>query len=140
MSIVDQIEAMLESGLSIQQALTAARAIEKGEKPKRSKATKDAKATRLPDGWQPDRELAHFAMDEIGDPALCRRETDRFVDYWRAQPGSKGCKLDWPSTYRNWIRRAAERLPRRPGSMLPPARQNGADSLINALDSVVPRR
>lgn len=140
MTIVAQIRAMLESGLTVDQALTAAEAIEKGEKPKRTKSAKDTKATRLPEGWQPDRELAHFAMDEIGDPGICRRETDKFVDFWRAQPGTKGCKLDWPGTYRNWIRRAAERLPRRPGSILPPARPNGADSLINALDSVVPRR
>lgn len=139
MSIVPQIRAMLASGLSIEQALDAADGIERGARPKRA-SRKDAKATRLPDDWQPDRDLAQFAMDEIGDRALCRRETDRFKDYWKGQPGSKGCKLDWAGTYRNWIRRAAERLPRRPGSILPPARQNGSDSLINALDSLVPRR
>jgi len=131
---------MLDSGFTIEQELTAAEAIEKGEKPKRTKSAKDAKATRLPEGWQPDRDLAHFAMDEIGDPVICRRETDKFVDYWKAQQGAKGCKLDWPGTYRNWIRRAAERLPRRPGSLLPPTRPNGADSLINALNGETSRR
>lgn len=27
-----------------------------------------------------------------------------FVDYWKAQPGSKGRKADWPATWRNWVR------------------------------------
>jgi hypothetical protein len=27
-----------------------------------------------------------------------------FRDYWVAQPGAKGCKLDWPATWRNWVR------------------------------------
>jgi hypothetical protein len=34
--------------------------------------------------------------------------TRRFVDYWRAQPGQKGVKVDWPATWRNWMRRAAD--------------------------------
>lgn len=142
MSLVDQIEAMIESGLSVQQALAAARAIEKGEKPKRPKSARDARATRLPESWQPDRELAEFAMGELGnDPKLCRRETDQFRDYWIAQPGTKGCKLDWPATYRRWIRTAAERMGRSGGvRSLPPARQNGSDTLQHALDNLVPRR
>lgn len=28
----------------------------------------------------------------------------RFVDYWKAQPGAKGRKLDWMATWRNWVR------------------------------------
>lgn len=28
-----------------------------------------------------------------------------FRDYWIAQPGAKGVKLDWTATWRNWIRR-----------------------------------
>lgn len=30
---------------------------------------------------------------------------DGFVDYWIGQAGSKGVKLDWLATWRNWIRR-----------------------------------
>lgn len=29
---------------------------------------------------------------------------DRFRDYWTAQPGQKGIKLDWAATWRNWVR------------------------------------
>jgi hypothetical protein len=32
-----------------------------------------------------------------------------FIDYWRAAPGAKGVKADWPATRRNWCRREAQR-------------------------------
>ena len=35
--------------------------------------------------------------------------TAEFVDYWRGVPGAKGVKLDWVATWRNQIRRVAER-------------------------------
>jgi hypothetical protein len=28
-----------------------------------------------------------------------------FVDYWIAQPGQRGVKVDWEATWRNWMRR-----------------------------------
>lgn len=37
-----------------------------------------------------------------------RREHARFVDYWMAQPGQKGTKVDWDATWRNWMRRAGD--------------------------------
>ena len=141
MSLVDQIRAMLDSGLTIEQALTAAEAIEKGEKPKRTKSAKDPKATRLPADWWPDDALKQFAVAELGSNGVAKRETEQFIDFWCAQPGSKGCKLDWPATYRRWCRTAAERLGRSGGvRSLPPARQNGSDTLQHALDNLVPRR
>lgn len=33
----------------------------------------------------------------------------RFADYWRSIPGTKGVKLDWQATWRNWIRSSLER-------------------------------
>ena len=30
---------------------------------------------------------------------------EQFKDYWVAIPGSKGVKLDWAGTWRNWVRR-----------------------------------
>ena len=32
------------------------------------------------------------------------RTFDQFKDYWVAQPGQKGVKLDWFATWRNWVR------------------------------------
>lgn len=43
-------------------------------------------------------------------------EFDKFVDYWQSIPGSKGRKLDWNATFRNWIRNAAEKKTPRNGS------------------------
>ena len=33
-------------------------------------------------------------------------EHRKFADYWIAQPGAKGRKVDWNATWRNWIRNA----------------------------------
>ena len=45
-------------------------------------------------------ELPHVNQD---------REFERFCDYWRAKPGKDGRKLDWVSTWRNWMRTAEDR-------------------------------
>lgn len=47
-----------------------------------------------------------------------RYETEKFIDYWRSKSGRDATKLDWPGTWRNWMRKAAERAgpaPSRPG-------------------------
>jgi uncharacterized protein YdaU (DUF1376 family) len=45
--------------------------------------------------------------------AFCKQERpelepvqtfEKFKDYWIAQPGQKGLKLDWDATWRNWVR------------------------------------
>jgi hypothetical protein len=33
-------------------------------------------------------------------------EVAKFRDYWIAQPGQRGVKLDWNATFRNWVRSA----------------------------------
>lgn len=60
-----------------------------------------ASASRLPDDFAPD---FQFAVDNgIQNPS---EEAARFRDYWIAQPGAKGRKLDWQATWRNWCRNA----------------------------------
>lgn len=39
-----------------------------------------------------------------------RRETEKFVNYWRAR-SKDATKLDWEATWRNWMLTAAERVP-----------------------------
>src|SRR5581483_11478678 len=61
----------------------------------------------LPEGWSPDTDdwnEADRALGAIG----ARSELAKFRDHWKQQPGSKGVKLDWNATWRNWVRRAAE--------------------------------
>lgn len=55
-------------------------------------------------------EWANWPRHEFGwEPGRCRSVGNEFRDYWAAQPGGKGVKLDWFATWRNWCRRANER-------------------------------
>jgi uncharacterized protein YdaU (DUF1376 family) len=63
-----------------------------------------ARGSRLPADWLPKEHLEE------------ERELEKFRDYWIAQPGQKGVKTDWDATWRNWVRRAAERTPARPST------------------------
>jgi uncharacterized protein YdaU (DUF1376 family) len=60
---------------------------------------KQPRGCRLPSDWFPKEHGGQIA------------ELEKFRDYWIAQPGQKGVKTDWDATWRNWIRRAAERGP-----------------------------
>lgn len=77
------------------------------------KGAETSRGTRLPDDWRPDHQGFGYAMQTLGPNVDPERELDRFRDYWRAVPGAKGRKADWPATWRNWIRRASENLPRK---------------------------
>lgn len=62
-----------------------------------------SRGTRLPADWKPSDDQIAFCKAERPDlhPVATG---DRFRDYWIAQPGSKGVKLDWDATWRNWVR------------------------------------
>jgi len=62
-----------------------------------------ATATRLPTDWMPSSDDIDFCAKERSDLAPID-VADRFRDYWIAQPGAKGRKLDWSATWRNWVR------------------------------------
>jgi hypothetical protein len=67
-----------------------------------------ARGTRLPDGWMPEGSDWELALDLCNGDAGAVDELDRFLDYWRAVPGAKARKADWPATWRNWVRRASQ--------------------------------
>ena len=72
-------------------------------RPRRDSRTATARAARLslaslPEDW---RRWATQHRPEL-DPVETWEE---FRDYWIAQPGQKGTKLDWFATWRNWCRR-----------------------------------
>lgn len=63
-----------------------------------------SKGRRLPQDWQPD-PLTDEWLAKYGVPfEVLETEFDKFRDYWLAIPGSKGRKLDWQGTWRNWLR------------------------------------
>lgn len=53
-------------------------------------------------------EWGRWALTQGLNVAEINTELQKFCDYWNAQPGQKGVKLDWPATWRNWVRRVAE--------------------------------
>lgn len=74
-------------------------------------------ATRIPEGFVPTEEMRRwFADEKLAAVIDGKAEHEKFVDYWLGAPGLKGRKLDWPATWRNWMRTAAERAPRRVGT------------------------
>lgn len=60
---------------------------------------------RLPADWVLPDEWREFARKERHwEAGAIDAEGVHFFDYWRAQPGQKGIKLDWFATWRNWVR------------------------------------
>ena len=79
--------------------------------PEALRAGRAPNATRIPDDWQPSDALKAWALEH--EPSVdANRETLKFLDYWRASSGAKARKSDWDATWRGWIRRAAEGLPK----------------------------
>jgi hypothetical protein len=76
------------------------------ERPGRNRAAGASNGARLPDDFEPSEELIAWARTDA--PLAGPRDHEQFVDYWRAQPGAKGRKVDWAATWRNWMRRASD--------------------------------
>lgn len=62
------------------------------------------RGTRIDPAWIPDQDLINQMRDECPGVDL-EAEHKIFIDYWIAQPGQKGVKVDWAATWRNWMRR-----------------------------------
>ncbi len=100
--------------------------------------SKTSSGTRLPSDWKPPPEYLSFAVNELHDksPPEIMRIADGFRDYWIAQPGTKGRKTDWLATWRNWIRREAERYENTgknsPNNLRKPAPESVVDRVARA--------
>jgi hypothetical protein len=71
----------------------------------RKRATPAKKAsTRIPDDFAPTAEMIAWARENT--PNVGRVETDDFIDYWRARSGRDAEKVDWPATWRRWMRKS----------------------------------
>ena len=68
-----------------------------------NKKKENKRGSRLsPDFFFP-KEWCDFLVEQR--PELNAQQTfDKFKDYWIAQAGQKGVKLDWFATWRNWVR------------------------------------
>lgn len=63
-----------------------------------------ARGSRLAPDWQPS-EASRAKVAAVAPHVDHEAETEVFRDYWVAQPGQKGVKVDWDATWRNWMRR-----------------------------------
>jgi uncharacterized protein YdaU (DUF1376 family) len=64
---------------------------------------KNKRGSRLTQDWFLTRSMGEWALQERPDIDV-RQVAEQFKDYWIAQPGQKGVKLDWDATWRNWVR------------------------------------
>lgn len=85
--------------------------------------------TRIPDDFEPTIEMTDWARQHA--PTTSRADHERFVDYWRGIPGAKGRKLDWPATWRNWMRREHEQRASHQARASPTDRVNRGGLVLN---------
>jgi hypothetical protein len=65
----------------------------------------DARASRIPDGFQPDlSEAIRLGLS----PADAEREAANFIDYWHQANGRTAVKRDWRAAWRVWCRKAVQ--------------------------------
>lgn len=76
--------------------------------------SRDKRGTRIPDDFTIDDDMKAWAVEKGYTNLDLNALTEEFFDYWRGVPGAKGVKLDWPGTWRNWVRRKAEDAKVRP--------------------------
>jgi hypothetical protein len=69
-----------------------------------SKKNNNTRGSRLPPDWQPAPHGWNFAANKGWEHEHVLIEVEKFRDYWIAQPGQKGVKVDWDATWRNWCR------------------------------------
>lgn len=84
------------------------------------------RATRLPDDWKPDEHLVAWQREQGIPDLVARRQLEKFRDYWGAIGGQRGTKLDWPATWRNWLRNSADWQAQSKPSNRPSTPWNGA--------------
>ena len=68
-----------------------------------TKKDKNKRGSRLTQDWFLTKSMGEWALQERPDIDV-RQVAEQFKDYWIAQPGQKGVKLDWDATWRNWVR------------------------------------
>lgn len=90
---------------------------------------KPRRGTRIPDGWEPDADLMAWAGEHHPEVDLSG-EVLKFRDYWSAKAGRDAAKLDWPATFRNWVRQASTFAPRTTQGTAPARGSQEAKTLV----------
>ncbi|WP_412059104.1 hypothetical protein [Bartonella sp. DGB2] len=99
--IPKQISTLPSTNLDL--ATTASEPIEAIPQP--PKTPQSSRGCRLPPDFEPD---LNFARQQgLTEEKICV-EVEKFRDYWGAKAGKDATKVNWQSTWRNWIRRSQE--------------------------------
>ena len=96
--------------------------------------TESGRATRLPSSFPVTAEMRAWADRMVPDlvaSGRASREHDNFCDYWHAAAGRSSRKIDWVATWRRWMRKAADDLPRAQQRAGRPTRQEETDQLFD---------
>lgn len=96
-----------------------------------------ARGTRLPADWSPPPDSLEFALTEGLPEEDFHREAAKFRDYFAGASGSKGTKLDWSATWRNWLRRAADDRRARPAHQRAGADRHGSGGVVGAVNQAL---
>jgi hypothetical protein len=96
-----------ETGETGQDPLSDADTNTKKEQPRKGSAD-TRRGSRVTIPFAISEEMRAWGKSETPDIDLDKATTE-FVDYWRAVPGQKGCKLDWVATWRNRMREVQAR-------------------------------
>jgi hypothetical protein len=65
------------------------------------------RAFRLSEGWTPPAEFIEYAIGQGLSEGQAHAEAEKMRDWSLSSPN--GAKLDWPATWRNWIKRVKEK-------------------------------
>jgi hypothetical protein len=68
-----------------------------------NKKERERRGTRIPPEF-PTADDLEFAASQGWSDKQIGDEAANFRDYWLGVPGAKGVKLDWPATWRKWVR------------------------------------
>lgn len=96
---------------------------------------------RLSADWQPSEEDLAYARSQGMAERTIHLESENFRDYWTAKSGSGATKLDWPATWRTWVRNSVSRGPPRGGGDKPrkSAYREHQDACARELDKFINR-
>lgn len=109
---------------------TLPRTLDQGLEKEEPSGSSKKRGCRLPVEFIPDQA---WAVSEGLSPSQAQTEAAKFRDYWNGKSGASATKLDWPGTWRNWVRHAVERSP--PKASSTSALANSAARLAQSMRS-----
>lgn len=94
------------------QAIASSRIEENREEKEEAKASSKKRASRLSEDWRLPKDWGDWALAQGLSEACVRWEADKFRDFWVGATGRNASKADWQATWRNWIRKAIDYMPK----------------------------